>query len=123
MDVAEIPALPDREQRFEELFVDTYGVDEEFSAMGVYFDDCLTFPFEAIWRDEEGTGFEEKVTAIRPGPDSDREGLTLMVQRRGGVRSVPARQITPADEGVNAIVLDDYRHWFDTTWPSEEDSD
>ena len=59
MEIAEIPLLSDREQRFGELFVDTYGAYEEFSAMGDYFDDCLTFPFEAIWQDEEGAGYVE----------------------------------------------------------------
>jgi hypothetical protein len=77
MDIAEIPVLPDRGQRFEELFIDTYGAHEEFCAMGVYFDDCLIFPFEAIWRDEERSGCEEPVTIIGIGPESEREGLTF----------------------------------------------
>ena len=121
MDISEIPFLPDREQRFEELFVDTYGEYEELSAMGVYFDDCLTFPFEATWRDEEGAGYQETVTVLGTGPDSDREGLTLKVQRSDGVRSVPAYQITPLENGTNTIVLADYRDWFGTTWPLEDD--
>jgi hypothetical protein len=29
--------------------------------MAVYFDDCLTFPFEATWRDEEGSEYQEMV--------------------------------------------------------------
>jgi hypothetical protein len=123
MEISEIPQLPDREQRFEELFVDTYGIWEELSGMGVYFDDCLTFPFEAIWRDEEGSGYQETATVIGIGPESNRDALTLKVQRSRGVLDVPAYQITPIELGVNAIVLDDYRHWFRTTWPPEDDSE
>jgi hypothetical protein len=34
MQISEIPSLPDRERRFEVLFVDTYDVYEEFGGMG-----------------------------------------------------------------------------------------
>jgi hypothetical protein len=53
-----------REYQYEELFVDTYDAHEEFDALAVYFDACLTFSFEAIWRNEDGSGYEEQVTVI-----------------------------------------------------------
>ena len=47
MDIKEIPSIPDREKRFEEITVDCYDEYEVLSAFDVYLTDALRMPFAA----------------------------------------------------------------------------
>jgi len=110
----DIPSIPDRKKRFEELFVDCYGQSEELSAMEVYFTDAMTFPFEAEWRDPDESDHAESVTVLGIADVDDRRGVLLNVQRANGKqRRVEADQLWAKGKkkSANAIVLDDYRHW------------
>ncbi|NJN15483.1 MAG: hypothetical protein HC822_03905 [Oscillochloris sp.] len=44
MDIANIPNLPSREQRFEEITVDCYNEYEQLSAFEIYLSDALRTP-------------------------------------------------------------------------------
>ena len=112
MDIADIPGLPDRDERFAEIMVDCYGQSEELAAMEVYFTDAATYPFAAIWRDPDETDHAEAVTVLGVNTVDDRRGILLNVERRGKTRRIPAEQLWAKDEqSANAVVLDDYRHW------------
>jgi hypothetical protein len=112
-EIEDIPHLPDRQQRLDALMVDCYGRDEELSAFDVYFSDALRPPFAAIWRDPDDPGHEEAVTVAGLARVDDRRGVLLKIQRAGRRdRNVLAEQLWATDRGsVNAIILDDYRHW------------
>jgi len=47
MNIKDIPGLPDREKRFEEIAVDCYDEYEVLSAFEVYLTDALRTPFAA----------------------------------------------------------------------------
>ena len=49
MNIEDIPNIPDREQRFEEITVDCYDEYEVLSAFEVYLTDALRTPFAATW--------------------------------------------------------------------------
>ena len=114
-DIEDIPRLPDRQQRMGALLVDCYGRDEELSAFEVYFSDALQPPFAAIWRDPDDLRHEEAVTVLGLARVDDRRGVLLKVRRAGQEeRSVLAEQLWATDPGgVNATVLNDYRHWVE----------
>ena len=112
IDIGDIPAIPDRDERFEEILVDCYGQYEELSAMGVYFEDAATYPFAATWRDPDEPGHTEAVTVLGVNTVDDRRGILLNVKRGDKKRRVAAEQLWASDtESVNAVVLNDYRHW------------
>jgi hypothetical protein len=115
IEIEDIPYLPDREQRLDALMVDCYGRDEELSAFDVYFSDALQPPFAAIWRDQDETGHEEAVTVLSHADVDDRRGVLLTVRRANQKdRRVLAEQLWATDPGgVNATVLNDYRHWIE----------
>lgn len=111
-DIADIPTIPDRDERFEQILVDCYGQPEELSAMGVYFEDAVTYPFAATWRDPDEPEHSEVVTVLGVNTVDDRRGVLLNVDRSGKKRRVAAEQFYANDaESANAIVLNDYRHW------------
>jgi hypothetical protein len=115
MDISEIPSIPDREKRFEEILVDCYGQHEELAAMNVYLEDALICPFAAFWKDPDEPGHGEAVTVLAVDDMDDRRGILLRVKRsKGKERKIVAEQVWAKDaESKNAVVLNDYRYWVD----------
>jgi hypothetical protein len=112
IEIGDIPTLPDREKRIEEITVDCYGQFEELSGFGVYLTDALRFPFDATWRDPDEPGHAETVTVLGVADIDDRRGVLLQVRRGDVERRIVTEQVWAKDEaGTNAIVLDDYRYW------------
>jgi hypothetical protein len=112
IEIGDIPTLPDREKRIEEITVDCYGQFEELSGFGVYLTEALRFPFEATWRDPDEPGHAETVTVLGVADIDDRRGVLLQVRRGDVERRIVAEQVWAKDEaGANAIVLEDYRYW------------
>lgn len=112
IDIEDIPNIPDQQERFEQILVDCYGQYEELSAMEVYFEDAVTYPFAATWRDPDEPGHTETVTVLGVNTVDDRRGVLLNVERGGKTRRVEAEQLWANDsESANAVVLDDYRYW------------
>jgi hypothetical protein len=108
MNTEDIPSLPDRAQRFEEIMVDCADEYENLSAFAVYLTDALRFPFAA----KRGQGRSARpVTVLDVDSQADTDDVRLRVrQANGKEHSVPADQIWPVEApGVNATVLDDYR--------------
>lgn len=123
MDLDAIPDLPDQRERIAEVLVDTYGEDEQLVAFQTYLTDVLQFPFKATWRDPDEKGHAEQVRVLGVEDANLRQGVLLKVQRirTRKERRVEAGQIWPQDEkSVNAQVLGDYRHWFNTSMAFEE---
>lgn len=110
MDIADIPSIPDREKRFEEITVDCYDEYEVLSAFEVYLTDALHTPFMVTWG-QPGTAQAEPVTVLGAASTDDREGVRLRVRHGDGDEyEVLADQLWADDAGsTNAIVLDDYR--------------
>jgi hypothetical protein len=110
MNIEDIPSIPDRDKRFEEITVDCYDEYEVLSAFEVYLTDALRMPFTATWG-KPGTAQAEPVTVLGVADTDEREGVRLRV--RGSDRDeyeVLADQLWADDAGnTNAIVLDDYR--------------
>lgn len=109
MDIADIPNLPSREHRFEQITVDCYNEYEQLSAFEVYLSDALRTPFAAFW----GAPGTERlpVTVLGTGDSSNDVGVLLRVRLADGdEQDVLADQIYAIETpGVNATVLDDYR--------------
>ncbi|MBX0326605.1 calcium-binding protein [Oscillochloris sp. ZM17-4] len=109
MEIADIPNLPSREQRFEEITVDCYNEDEALSAFEVYLSEALQTPFAARW----GAPGTERMPVIVFGAASgyDDDGVLLRVRLADGdEQEVLADQLWAVETpGVNATVLDDYR--------------
>jgi hypothetical protein len=113
-DIEDIPSIPDREQRLEEVTVDCYGQAEELAAMEVYFTDAMRFPFAATWRDPDEAGHAERITVLGVADVDERRGVLLRVKRGGKERRLPAEQVWAVDEdSANAVILGDYRYWVD----------
>ena len=115
IDIEDIPNLPDRDERIQEITVDCYGQVEELAAFEVYLNDALVFPFKATWRDPDETDHAEPVTIEGVADVDDRRGILLAARRRGKVRRIPADQVW-AKTSPNAIVLDDYRYWVEAMY-------
>jgi hypothetical protein len=112
IEIGDIPTLPDREKRIEEITVDCYGQFEELSGFGVYLTEALRFPFEATWRDPDEPGHAETVTVLGVADIDDRRGVLLQIRRGDVERRIVAEQVWAKDEsGTSVIVLDDYRYW------------
>ena len=113
VNISEIPSIPDREKRFEEILVDCYGQYEELAGINVYLEEALICPFAASWKDPDEPGHRETVTVLAVDDMDDRRGILLRVRRNNGKeRKVVAEQVWAADaESQNAVVLDDYRYW------------
>ena len=115
IDIEDIPNIPDQQERFEQILVDCYGQYEELSAMGVYFEDAVTYPFDALWRDPDEPSHAEAVTVLGVSTIDDRRGILLNVERGGQKRRIVAEQLWAKDEkSANAVVLNDYRYWVNT---------
>jgi len=115
IDIEDIPNIPDQQERFEQILVDCYGQYEELSAMGVYFEDAVTYPFIATWRDLDEPGHSEDVTVLGVNTLDDRRGVMLNVKRGGKTRRVVAEQLWASDAvSANTVVLNDYRLWVGT---------
>lgn len=110
MDIADIPSIPDREKRFEEITVDCYDEYEVQSAFEVYLTDALRTPFTATWG-KPGTAQAEHATVLGVAGTDEREGVRLRVRGSDGdTYEVLANQLWADDAAsANAIVLDDYR--------------
>jgi hypothetical protein len=110
MDIADIPSIPDREQRFEEITVDCYDEYEVLSAFEVYVSDALRTPFTATWG-KPGTSGAAIVAVLGASESDEREGVRLRVRAADGDEyEVLADQLWAEDTAsANAIVLDDYR--------------
>jgi hypothetical protein len=111
MNIEDIPSIPDREKRFEEITVDCYDEYEVLSAFEVYLTDALRTPFVATWGKESTGQSTEPVTVLGVSDTDDREGVRMRVRQSDGDEyAVAADQLWPEDAtSVNAIVLDDYR--------------
>jgi len=111
MNIEDIPSIPDREKRFEEITVDCYNEYEVLSAFEVYLTDALQGPFAATWRDPDEPDHSEPVTVLGVADVDDRRGVLMKVRRANGKeRRVLAEQLWANDvSSANAIVLDDYR--------------
>ncbi len=113
-DIQDIPSIPDRSQRIEEVTVDCYGQAEELSAFEVYFTDAMQFPFPVTWRDPDEPDHAEAVTALGVDDVDERRGILLSVKRGDKQRRLPAEQVWANDEdSANATVLNDYRYWVE----------
>jgi hypothetical protein len=126
-DVADIPNIPDREKRLDEITVDCYDPWEQLAGFEVYLTVALRFPFAATWRgfdgEDEPEGQGEPVTVLAVAAVDDQQGILLQVRQPSDQQefSVPAEEIwADEDAGPNAIVLSDYRYWF-SQGPLEED--
>jgi len=110
MNIEDIPSIPDREKRFEEITVDCYDEYEVLGAFEVYLTDALRTPFTATWG-APGASQAEPVTALGVADTDEREGVRLRVRKSDGdIYEVLADQIWADEAGsANAIVLDDYR--------------
>ena len=110
MNIEDIPSIPDREKRFEEITVDCYDEYEVLGAFEVYLTDALRTPFTATWG-APGASQAEPVTVLGIADTDEREGVRLRVRKGDGdVYEVLADQIWANEGGsANAIVLDDYR--------------
>lgn len=109
----DIPAISDRQKRFDEILVDCYGQAEELAAMEVYFTDAMEFPFTAEWRDPDEPRHREAITVKGVADTDERRGVLLDVQRKGGkARRVPAEAVWANDaKSANGVILEDYRYW------------
>jgi hypothetical protein len=113
-DMEDIPHIPDRAKRIEEITVDCYGQAEELAAFEVYLTDAMQFPFAATWRDPDEPGHAEPVTALGVESVDERRGILLSVKRGDKPRRVPAEQVWADDEGsANDTILNDYRYWVE----------
>jgi hypothetical protein len=110
MNIEDIPSIPDREKRFEEITVDCYDEYEVLSAFEVYLTDALRTPFAASWG-KPGTPGATIVTVLGVADTDEREGVRLRVRHSDGDEyAVLADQLWAEDTtSANAIVLDDYR--------------
>jgi hypothetical protein len=110
MNIEDIPSIPDRETRFEEITVDCYDEYEVFSSFTVYLTDALRVPFGATWG-APGTADSVPVTVLGAGDADEHEGVYLRVRASDGDEyEVLADQLwAVGGESVNATVLDDYR--------------
>jgi Calcium binding len=110
MNIADIPSIPDREKRFEEIAVDCYDEYEVLSAFEVYLTDALRTPFAASWG-TPGTAQAEHATVFGVAGTDEREGVRLRVRAGDGDEyEVLADEIWADDaDSANATVLDDYR--------------
>lgn len=110
MNIEDIPSLPDREKRFEEITVDCYDEYEVLGAFEVYLTDALRIPFAATWG-EPGTPGAAAATVLGVASTDEREGVRLRVRGGDGDEyEVLADQLWAEDSGsANAIVLGDYR--------------
>jgi hypothetical protein len=109
MNIEDIPSIPDREKRFEEITVDCYDEYEVLSAFEVYLTDALRTPFVATWG-KPGTPGAAAVTVLGVAGTDEREGVRLRVRHSDGDKyEVPADQLWADDaDSANAIVLEDY---------------
>ncbi len=110
MNIEDIPGIPDRETRFEEITVDCYDEYEVLSAFEVYLTDALRTPFAETWG-KPGTAQAEPVTVLGVADTDEHEGVRLRVRHSDGDEyPVLADQLWAEDAAsANAIVLDDYR--------------
>jgi len=111
MNIEDIPNIPDREKRFEEITVDCYDEYEVLSAFEVYLTDALRTPFNARWGAPDAAQPAERVTILGVADTDEREGVRLRVRGVDGDEyEVLADQLWAEDAATaNAIVLDDYR--------------
>jgi Calcium binding len=110
MNIEDIPSIPDREKRFEEITVDCYDEYEVLSAFEVYLTDALRTPFAASWG-KPGTPGGAIVTVLGVANTDEYEGVRLRVRAVDGDEyEVLTDQLWAEDTtSANAIVLDDYR--------------
>jgi hypothetical protein len=122
MNIEDIPSIPDREKRFEEITVDCYDEYEVLSAFEVYLSDALRTPFAATWG-KPGTPGAAIVTVLGVADTDEREGVRLPLRAGDGDEyEVLADQLWAEDaSSANATVLDDYRIYVaDGGLPFEE---
>src|SRR4051812_11342047 len=110
MNIEDIPSIPDREKRFEEITVDCYDEYEILGAFEVYLTDALRMPFAATWG-KPGMPQADRATVLGVADTDEREGVRLRVRHSDGDEyKVLADQLWAEDTtSANAIVLDDYR--------------
>jgi hypothetical protein len=112
--IEDIPSIPDRSQRIEEVTADCYGQDEELGGFEVYLTEATQFPFAATWRDPDEPGHAEPVMVLGIATVDERRGVLLHVLRGAKERRLLAEQVWADDkDSANAIILDDYRYWVD----------
>src|SRR5215207_7016934 len=104
MNIEDIPSIPDREKRFEEITVDCYDEYEVLSAFEVYLTDALRTPFAAMWG-KTSTPQADRVTVLGVANTDEREGVRLCVRHSDGEHyEVLADQLWAEDAAsANAI--------------------
>ncbi len=111
IETEDIPKIPERDKRFEEILVDCYGQSEELAAIEVYFTDAARFPFAATWRDPDEPQHAEPVTVLGVAEVDERRGVLLKVERGNRERRIVAEQVWVDDKkSANTVILDDYRY-------------
>jgi hypothetical protein len=124
MDIADIPNLPSREERFEAITVDCYNEYEQLSAFEVYLSDALRTPFAALWGAPGAKRLP--VTVLGTADSSDDDGVVLRVRLADDdEQELLADQLYAVETpGVNATVLDDYRAFVaEGGLPFDDDED
>lgn len=115
MDIKDIPNIPERDRRFDEITIDCYDEYEILSAFEAYVTEALQLPFAASWG-RAGQVAAPAVRVLGLADMHDRQGVRLRV-RAGDADEyeVPADQLYAANgDSVNAIVLDDYRAFVES---------
>lgn len=115
MNLEDIPMIPERDKRFDEITVDCYDEYEILSAFECYVTEALRTPFGASWGMPTGAD-AQSVTVLGIAETDERQGVCLRVRANAGeVYEVAADQLYADDiNSTNAIVLDDYRAFVDS---------
>lgn len=115
MNLEDIPMIPERDKRFDEITVDCYDEYEILNAFECYVTEALRTPFAASWGMPTHAD-AQSVTVLGIAETDERQGMRLRVRANAGeLYEVPADQLYADDtNSPNAIVLDDYRAFVDS---------
>lgn len=105
----ELKDLKTREERYELATIDCYGEYEQLTAICMYAEEYLKFPFNAEIKDCGDTIFE--ITGL--ASDGDINTRVLCFAEAGGIKTkVPLSEIIPVNpsEGNN-MIIEDYKEW------------
>jgi len=105
----ELKDLETREERYEEATVDCYGEEEELTAICMYAEEYIEFPFNAKIKDCGDTIFEIPELAS----NCDINTRVLCFAEAEGIKTkVPLSEIIPVNpSGRNKMIIEDYREW------------
>ncbi|ODS35816.1 MAG: hypothetical protein A7316_03295 [Candidatus Altiarchaeales archaeon WOR_SM1_86-2] len=105
----EIKDLKTREERYEEATIDCYNEEEELTAICMYAEDCLEFPFKAKIKDCGDTIFE--ITGLASNCNVNTRVLCF-AEANNIKTKVPLSEIIPVNPSErNKMIIEDYREW------------